>query len=181
MQKLTLSLLSCFVFFILNAQQRIPRHYVTLFGGAEWNTLSVTAGAEYEHTIAFNEKNMLSAKCFAVLPYELGNFSLLASSSYNGKAYRFGALANGNFYLGKKQNAQGFYFTLGAGPGIASIEEKNSETNSRFYDTRLKLAAETGVGIQFNLGKGAAMRLGITTRWGVFEGGYTAGQITIGL
>jgi hypothetical protein len=181
MQKIILSLLSCFVFLDVTAQERIPKHYISLFGGAEWNTQSVAAGAEYEYTIILNRKNMLSAKCFAVLPYQMGNFSLLNSSDYNGKAHRFAVLASGNFYLGNKQQTQGFYFTLGAGPGIRSTEEKSYDSNSRLYYTQLKLAAETGAGFQFSLGKSAGMRISITTRWGVFEGGYTAGQITIGL
>lgn len=182
MRTILFSLLINIIFSSAKAQSTIPKHYINVFGGAEWNTLSVTVGGEYEYMLSFNGKNMLSIKGFAVLPYELGNFELITNSGYEGRAYRAAVLCSGNFYLNKNNDAKGLYFTVGGGLGLAGVKDKIHHNNGYSYDfnSHLNWAAETGAGLQFAVDKKIHIRLSLTTKWGVFIGGYTAGQISIG-
>lgn len=164
------------------AQTMPPRHYISVFGGAEWSSLSITAGAEYEHMLSFSGKSMVSLKLFALVPYEYGNFAIFSRSEYEGRVFHAGMLVSGNFYLNNTNECKGFYLTVGAGPGFSRVKQEVFEILGIKQDVnnRLKFAAETGMGIQYPLSKKTDIRAGVSTRWGVFIGGYTAAHLSIG-
>lgn len=161
------------IFFSLKAksQDYSPKNFPEAFAGIEWNTTSGLTGISFERYVFQKNNWVIGIKASHAFTYQLGNMSILFSSSDNETA-SFNAVM-GTVHKFFSGNNHGFFLCSDLGGG--SRKNTNYEVK---YSTGF-IAFEAGFGWQFRISNK------INTRWTnalsfAGAGGITTTQLSVG-
>lgn len=135
------------------AVNKVPRHFVGLYGGADLSNTSVFSGLTYEYLFAAGKKAELGIKGTYTFPYRIGNLLLFENGRNEVGFATLNILGTGYFFTNAHNRGEGFF--LHAEAGI-------SGAGWRFVATMGQFARPVG---GLGLGWKWPMRNGKALRW----------------
>ncbi len=132
-------------------EKSIPKNFVNITGGIEWNTLSGLTGVEYERVVFTAGKMQIGIKGNYSPRYKRGNFQLFNEGCCEFSS--FGTVMGSITYFPSERNkGSGFFLHSGLGAGLRQNEYSEVKHDKVFPGFEAGLGWMPGLGsIRFRL------------------------------
>lgn len=141
----------------------IPKNYPGIYTALVFNNISTAVGIEYERYLLIKSKFAWAARAGYLFKHKWGNANIISGADDNVTSSNWQLWSSGYWYTSDQRNMEGFFLNGGVGINYTQSEERvmfNPPAYTIVKGNGLSPAIEAGVGFQFSIGSGVAMRIG---------------------
>ena len=128
-----------FIFFLIiffsiyaDAQQKIPKNYVSISGIGELSRVALGCGVEYERWLFTKNQFAAGAKAHHIFPSRTIN-PIFSSNESLQRNRQTQIMATSYFFTGQEKETSGFFLSLAAGVNLIKWEHEASDASGNYY------------------------------------------------
>lgn len=140
-----------------------PKNYPGIYTALVFDNISTALGIEYERYLLVRSKFAWAARAGYIFKYKWGNANIISGADDNVTSSNWQLWTGGYWYTSAHQDIEGFFINGSLGVTYTQSEERvmlSPPAYTIIKGNGFSPAIETGLGFQFSVKQGLAIRLG---------------------